>query len=89
MIPRTDRRGSLSPTPGSVAQTLAALSKLYSWASKVGAARLRQPGRGVRADQVGPSPGFLSREEITQRLALVEEEEPDMLPIVATGVYTG
>jgi integrase len=84
-----DRQLAGGLTPGSVAQTLAALSKLYSWANKVGLLDCGNPVAGCERTKSAQALDFLTREEITRLLAHVEEHAPDLLPIVATAIYTG
>jgi integrase len=84
-----DRQLADGLSPGSVAQTLATLSKLYSWANKVGLLDCGNPVIGCERTKSGQSLDFLTREEIQQLLAHVEEHAPDLLAMVATAIYTG
>lgn len=76
-------------SPASVVQTLAALSKLYTWGLRAGLLDCANPVRGVERPRVASTVDYLSRAEVTQLLAEAEHRAPDVWPMIATGVYAG
>jgi integrase len=80
-------------TAGSVAQTLAALSRLFTWAADRGLIDCRNPVAEVGRLRSAESIDFLDGTEVAQLLAYAEDHAPELpvglFPMVATAIYCG
>ena len=84
--------------PESVIHTLAAISKLYSWARKTGLVDCANPAQGVERPRVEHSVDYLDAPEVGRLLATVERlataqgathEQQARWPMVTTAIFAG
>jgi integrase len=73
----------------SVHLAFAVLSKMYTWGRRVGLVECGNPKSNVDMPPTQSSIDFLSKLEVAKLLEHVEREAPDLLPMVATALYTG
>jgi len=79
--------GGAALSPASVKLTLALLSKMFSWARRVGHVEIDNPVRGCKRPRTEHSVDYLSREEVQALLASVEGTP--LHPLVAAAMYLG
>jgi integrase len=93
-----DQQLTAKLTPASVVQTLAALSKLYEWARKVGLVDCANPVHGVERPRAQHSIDYLKREEVQLLLSAAAELAAASVttpatrvlhPMVTTAIYCG
>lgn len=84
-----DQQLSDALSAASVTQTLAALSKLYSWARRAGLIDCANPVSGCERPRTSHSLDYLSRAEVEALLTFSEANAPELHPMIATGIYTG
>ena len=75
--------------PASVVQTIAALSKLYALARKVGAVDCPHPATGCTRPRPAESIDFLDHAEVGRLLVHAERAAPALHPMIATAIYAG
>lgn len=91
--------GAPSLSPRSVTMALAKLSKVYNWGRRQGHIECPNPVSGCDRPQSSPSLDYLSKAEVAQLLAALEDlaqhigvvpvQSITLHPMVATAIYTG
>lgn len=74
---------------GSVAVTMARLSKVYEWGKRKGIVACDNPVKGVDYPEAKSNLDYLSREEVIALLAYAEDKAPELHPMIATAIYCG
>ncbi len=75
--------------PGSVAQTLATLSRMYTWGRRAGLVECVNPVADVERTHSAEALDYLAREEVAKLLAHTQEHAPAVYPMTATAIYCG
>jgi len=74
---------------GRAVQTLAALSRLYTWGAKVGAIGCANPVKGCERPRTAESIDYLDAAEVGRLLAQAQAAGPFMHAMIATAIFTG